>query len=93
LLIVLMIIGAGGLALFPCYYSFVQDLSERHVGKLTGLLSMWVWSVTSPLHSLFGMLVDRTGSYDAGLVIAGLMPWLGVIAMRLGWGAVRVGGR
>jgi ACS family hexuronate transporter-like MFS transporter len=86
LLVVLMLVGAGALALFPCYYSFVQDLSERHVGKLTGLLSMWVWAVTSPLHSLFGMLVDRTGSYDAGMVIAGLMPWLGVLAMRLGWG-------
>ncbi len=89
LLFVLMMVGAGALALFPCYYSFVQDLSERHVGKLTGLLSMWVWAVTSPLHSLFGMLVDRTGSYDAGMVVAGLMPWVGVFAMRLGWGPVR----
>jgi ACS family hexuronate transporter-like MFS transporter len=84
-----MMVGAGALALFPCYYSFVQDLSERHVGKLTGLLSMWVWAVTSPLHSLFGTLVDRTGSYDAGMVVAGLMPWVGVVAMRLGWGPVR----
>jgi ACS family hexuronate transporter-like MFS transporter len=89
LLFVLMMVGAGALALFPCYYSFVQDLSERHVGKLTGLLSMWVWAVTSPLHSLFGTLVDRTGSYDAGMVVAGLMPWVGVVAMRLGWGPVR----
>ncbi len=83
---VLMIVGAGALGLFPCYYSFVQDLSERHVGKLTGLLSMWVWAVTSPLHSFFGGLVDRTGSYDAGLVLAGLAPWAGVAAMRWGWG-------
>ncbi len=93
LCIVLMLVGAGALALFPCYYSFVQDLSERHVGKLTGLLSMWVWALTSPLHSVFGILVDRTGSYDAGLVLAGVLPWLGVIAMRWGWGAVRVVGR
>ncbi|MFO1484419.1 MAG: MFS transporter [Verrucomicrobiaceae bacterium] len=85
LLGVILTIGAGALALFPCYYSFVQELSDHHVGKLTGLLSMWVWAVTSPMHSFFGMVADKTKSYDIGLVIAGLAPWLGVIAMKLLW--------
>jgi ACS family hexuronate transporter-like MFS transporter len=85
LLGVLLLIGAGALALFPCYYSFVQELSDLHVGMITGLLSMWVWAVTSPLHTLFGILADNTGSYDIGLVIAGLAPWIGVIAMKLLW--------
>ena len=85
LLAILLLIGAGSLALFPCYYSFVQELSENHVGRLTGLLSMWVWGVTSPMHSFFGMVADRTQSYDAGLVLAGLTPWIGVIAMALLW--------
>ena len=85
LLAALLLIGAGALALFPCYYSFVQELSPVHVGRLTGLLSLWVWAVTSPMHSFFGMLVDRTKSYDVGLVIAGLAPWLGVIAMKILW--------
>ena len=85
LLGVLLLIGAGALALFPCYYGFVQELSSKHVGRLTGILGTWVWAVTSPMHSFFGMLVDRTKSYDLGLVIAGLMPWLGVIAMMLLW--------
>lgn len=88
LLGVLLIIGAGALALFPCYYSFVQEISATHVGRITGLLSMWVWAVTSPLHTLFGWIADQTGSYDKGLVIAGLAPWLGVLAMRLLWDAV-----
>lgn len=85
LLGVLLIIGAGALALFPCYYSFVQELSSHHVGRLTGLLSMWVWAVTSPLHKLFGWIADTTHSYDQGLVIAGLAPWIGVAAMRWLW--------
>lgn len=85
LLGVLLIIGGGALALFPCYYSFVQEISATHVGRITGLLSMWVWAVTSPLHKLFGWIADKTGSYDEGLVIAGLAPWLGVIAMKLLW--------
>jgi ACS family hexuronate transporter-like MFS transporter len=85
LLGVLLIIGAGALALFPCYYSFVQEVSAHHVGRITGLLSMWVWAVTSPLHKLFGWIADTTKSYDEGLVIAGLAPWLGVIAMKWLW--------
>jgi MFS transporter, ACS family, hexuronate transporter len=85
LLGVLLIIGAGALALFPCYYSFVQELSAHHVGRITGLLSMWVWAVTSPLHQLFGWIADTTHSYDEGLLIAGLAPWLGVVAMKWLW--------
>lgn len=91
LLGVLLLIGAGALALFPCYYSFVQELSGEHVGFLTGILSMYVWAVTSPLHSLFGMMADNmkahdpAKTYDMGLVVAGLAPWLGVIALALFW--------
>lgn len=85
LLVTLLIIGAGALALAPCYYSFVQELSANHVGRLTGVLGLWVWAITSPMHSFFGVLVDRSGSYDLGLVVAGLAPWIGVLAMRFLW--------
>jgi ACS family hexuronate transporter-like MFS transporter len=85
LLATLLVIGAGALALFPCYYSFVQELSATHVGRITGLLNLWVWAVTSPMQHFFGVLADHTKSYDLGLVIAGLAPWLGVITMKLLW--------
>jgi MFS transporter, ACS family, hexuronate transporter len=85
LLATMLCIAAGALALFPCYYGFVQDLSTEHVGRLTGILSMFVWAVTSPMHSLFGMIADARHSYDLGLVIAGLAPWLGVVALKVLW--------
>jgi MFS transporter, ACS family, hexuronate transporter len=89
LLGVLLVIGMGALALFPCYYSFVQELSAVHVGRLTGILSMWVWAVTSPMHSFFGGIADSVQDpvhkYDQGLVLAGLAPWIGVIAMQFLW--------
>lgn len=81
----ILIVGAGALALFPCYYSFVQELSDRHVGRLTGLLSTWVWAVSSPMHKLFGKVVDETHSFDLGMALAGLAPWLGVLAMAFLW--------
>jgi MFS transporter, ACS family, hexuronate transporter len=85
LMIALLLVGAGALALFPCYYGFVQELSDRHVGRLTGLLSTWVWAVSSPMHKFFGRLVDGTHSFDLGMALAGLAPWLGVIAMAFLW--------
>jgi ACS family hexuronate transporter-like MFS transporter len=80
-----LIVGMGALALFPCYYSYVQELSTSHVGRLTGVLSAWVWLVSSPIHWVFGAIKDKTGSYDTGLMICGLAPWIGVIAMKLLW--------
>ncbi len=85
LMVAILLVGAGALALFPCYYSFVQELSDRHVGRLTGLLSTWVWAVSSPMHKLFGKMVDQTKSFDLGMAMAGLVPWLGVLAMWLLW--------
>lgn len=86
LLALLLLLGAVSLAMFPCYYSFVQDLSADHVARLTGLFSMWVWLITSPMHSFFGMLKDKTGSYDLGIACAGLGPLLGLVALWLLWG-------
>ena len=85
LVVVILLVGMGALGLFPCYYSFVQDLSDHHVGKLTGLMSMWVWAITSPMHSAFGALIDRSHSFDMGMACAGLAPLLGVVSLALLW--------
>jgi ACS family hexuronate transporter-like MFS transporter len=82
---VILVVGVGALGLFPCYYSFVQDLSDHHVGSLIGLMSMWVWAVTSPMHSAFGAWIDRTHSFDLGMAVAGLMPLLGVVSLAVLW--------
>ncbi|MBL9146389.1 MAG: MFS transporter [Verrucomicrobiaceae bacterium] len=85
LLTVILLVGAGSLGLFPCYYSFVQELSDEHVGRLTGLLSMLAWAVTSPMHKIFGAVIDKTKSFDLGMALAGLAPLLGVASLALLW--------
>jgi ACS family hexuronate transporter-like MFS transporter len=56
---------------------------------------MWVWAVTSPMHSFFGRMADAVADplhrYDQGLVIAGLAPWIGVLAMHFLWGKDKPG--
>jgi len=85
LYLVLLIIAAGSLGLFPCYYSMSQESSERHMGKTTGLLGALAWLVSSPLQSAFGKIVDSTRSYDSGLAVAGLAPVVAFVALLCFW--------
>lgn len=85
LLGVLLVVAAASLALFPCYYSFSQELSHVHQGKVTGILGTAAWAAVSPLQKYFGRVVDQTGSFNEGIALAGLTPLVGVIALMLLW--------
>jgi ACS family hexuronate transporter-like MFS transporter len=85
LLAALLLVGAGALGLYPCYYSFIQEISSRHVGKMTGLLATLVWAISSPVHRYFGRYVDQTHSFDLGIIIVGLTPLVGYLALVLFW--------
>jgi MFS family permease len=86
LLVLLAIIGAGTLGLFPIYHAFTQDVSAAHQGKVTGLTGLAAWLSSAPAHTLFGRLVDRTKSFDLGLALAGLLPLAACAAIWLFWG-------
>ncbi len=85
LLGLLLLIGFGGIGLFPIYYSLTQELSARHQGKVTGALSCIGWLVTALLQWLVGLSIDRTGSYQLPTFLAGLIPLVGVAALLLSW--------
>ena len=55
---VLLIVGFGGLGSYTAYYSFTQDLSTKHQGKISGTLSTATWLVTAAFHPLFGRYLD-----------------------------------
>jgi ACS family hexuronate transporter-like MFS transporter len=89
LLAVLILIGFGALGLFPNYYSFAQELSRRHQGKVSGSLGFITWIVTSEMQELVGKAVDKTGSYTDAVFYIGLVPLLGSLAIFLLWGSDR----
>jgi MFS transporter, ACS family, hexuronate transporter len=84
LMAMMLFVGAGSLGLFPCYYSFSQELSFEHQGKVTGLLGLCAWA-TSPLHQLLGWVIDVTKSYDFVIATAGVWPLLGAAALWFLW--------
>ncbi len=85
LLGVLLVVAAASLGLFPCYYSFSQELSTKHQGKVTGILGTVAWATSSPCQKFFGRLADQTGSFNEGIALAGLTPLLGYVALMLLW--------
>jgi ACS family hexuronate transporter-like MFS transporter len=87
LLGILLVIGFGALGLFPAYYSFSQELTARHQGKLTGALGCVCWLAMSLLQEAAGDLVKRTGSYSQGVALAGLAPLIALAALVLFWGS------
>ena len=85
LLGLLLLVGFGGIGLFPIYYSLSQELSARHQGKVTGALSCIAWLVTALMQWLVGLSIDRTGSYELPTFLAGLIPLAGFAALMLSW--------
>jgi MFS transporter, ACS family, hexuronate transporter len=81
----LLIVGFGTLGVFPCYYSFAQEMPARHLGKINGLLGACGWYVTGNIQKAFGARVDREHSYDFGVALAGCAPRLAVILFVILW--------
>lgn len=87
IIVILMIVGAGCLGMFPAFYSLSQELSRRHQGKTIGVLGASAWFVLAVLHPLFGRWVDRSGSYVTGIALVGLVPMISCVVLWFAWPA------
>ena len=82
---VLLISGAGALGIFPIYYSFAQDVSPRHQGKVTSIAATGGWLASSYAQPWFGWLEQRTGSYDLGIFLLSVLPILPLACLYYFW--------
>lgn len=89
LLLVLAIAGAGALGVFPIYHAFTQDISGEHQGKITGAAGVAAWLIPAQIQKLFGMLADRTGSFDLGLALAALLPLVAAVPLWFFWSSAK----
>jgi hypothetical protein len=85
LLAILLVSGAGALGMFPLYYSFSQDVSRDHLGKVISLTSPLAWIASSLAQTYFGKLADQTGRFDIGLALVGMLPIVPLVALWLFW--------
>jgi MFS family permease len=85
LLVVLLIVGAGSLGVFPIYHAFTQDISHEHQGKVTGIAGVAAWAFSPLAHQAFGRHIDQTHSFDLGLAVAGCLPFVAFVLLALFW--------
>ena len=85
LLCVLLLVAAGSLGVFPVYHALTQDISAHHQGKVTGIAGIAAWGFAPPAQKFFGRIVDKTGSFDAGLAIAGCLPLIAFVVLLAFW--------
>ncbi len=85
----LLVFAAGALGLFPNYYSFAQEPSRTHQGKISGSLGTIAWLASSRMQKVVGNNIDATKSYADGLVMAGLTPVLALVAILALWPRTR----
>src|SRR5262245_672389 len=96
LLAVLLVVGFGALGVFPMYYSFTQELSSKHQGKVTGLLGFTCWIAMAILQKSVGMLTKLSGvspdrpDYTWFIAFAGVPPILAFFVLLLFWRSPRV---
>ncbi len=81
----LLLVGFGLLGVFPAYYSFAQEISTRHLGKVNGLLGVCAWVVTGALQQVFGHYVDLHHSYDVAIALVGWAPLLAFVLFVALW--------
>lgn len=93
ILALLLFVAAGTLGLFPNYYSFSQELSPKHQGKISGMLGMIAWIGSGTMQIFVGRIIDTTGSYQGPVIIAGLLPAIACCAIVFFWPRRREGER
>lgn len=86
----LLVAGAGALGVFPCYYALTQELSKNRQGLVSGVTGVFAWALSAPAHRFFGRLIDRSGSFDLGLTLAGWLPTVAFLVLWFGWRSVEV---
>jgi hypothetical protein len=70
----------------PAYYSFSQELTVKHQGMLTGVLSCLCWLGLAGWQEFIGHVVQYTQSYTVCMVLAGAFPLIGFAALMALWG-------
>jgi ACS family hexuronate transporter-like MFS transporter len=87
LVVILLGLMAMGTAAFMAnYFAFTQEVSERHTGLIVGILGGLGNLYAAGFHPLAGQVKHTTGGFGPVFVFVGILPFLGLGALYLGWG-------
>jgi MFS transporter, ACS family, hexuronate transporter len=84
---VLALMALGTAAFMANYFAFCQDVSARNTGFVVGVLGGLGNLFVAGFLPFAGYVKVATGSFGPIFVLAGLLPFVGLGALLLGWGA------
>ena len=83
----LLVAMAFGTAAFMAnYFAFCQEVSERHTGFVVGVLGGLGNLFVAGFLPFAGFVKDKSGTFTPIFLLAGLLPFIGLGALTLGWG-------
>lgn len=86
IVIILMIVAMGATSVMANYFALCQDVSPRHTGLVVGILGGLGNLFAAGFMPLAGRIQDVTKGFGTSFAIVGLLPMVGVLALRAGWG-------
>jgi cyanate permease len=84
-LILIALMAMGTAAFMANYFAFIQEVSGRHTGLVAGILGGLGNLFAAGFHPVVGQIKDATNSFGPLFLIVGLLPYLGLAALVLGW--------
>ncbi len=85
----LALMALGTAAFMANYFAYAQDVSAQHTGLVVGILGGLGNLFAAGFAPVAGRIKDVSGSFNAVFVIVGLLPFVGLAAVLLGWGRDR----
>jgi cyanate permease len=86
-IVLLGVMALGTAAFMANYFAFCQEVSGRHTGLVVGVLGGLGNLVVAFFLPIAGRVKDVSGSFAGIFVIVGLLPFVGLGALWIGWRA------
>jgi ACS family hexuronate transporter-like MFS transporter len=84
-IVLLGLMAMGTAAFMANFFAFAQEVSARHTGLVVGVLGGLGNLFAAGFLPVAGYVKDATGSFAPIFVLVGLLPFLGLGALLLGW--------
>jgi ACS family hexuronate transporter-like MFS transporter len=84
-IVLLGVMAMSTAAFMANFFAFAQEVSAQHTGLVVGVLGGLGNLYAAGFLPLAGYVKDSTGSFAPIFVLVGLLPFLGLGALALGW--------
>ena len=83
---ILCVVALGIAAFMANYFAFCQEVSPLHTGLVVGYLGAMGNFLAGVFNPLAGRIKDTRGSFSLVFVLVGILPFVGLMALVVGWG-------